>query len=226
MVRPRRNVVIALVVAAAALIALGIVSAAGIGYHFDDGGLRGPEHHQGYVYLHIFGDFPELGILAAFVMLFAASHIGIVRRRIRISSMTAAGVAAAIMALFCWGDALLVSSFGERNGSTVATSGEYEVVRYRTPRFLDSSGDVVLHLRSRNGLASYESGADLACFIDDSSGAGPEWLFDRASLTPDDTVQVTAKDGTTWLVRFDPHTLLPVNPIDRCTDAPDQSADW
>jgi len=79
---------------------------------------------------------------------------------------------------------------------------------------------------------SYEGDTAIACFIEDSSGAGPPWLFDHASsspassasrpfLTGGDIVQIVAKDGATWEVRFDPHTLRPANPVDRCTDAPD-----
>jgi hypothetical protein len=68
---------------------------------------------------------------------------------------------------------------------------------------------------------TYEGDVDIACFIDERSEAGPEWLFDHASLTGGATVFVVAKDGTTWEIRFDPHTLRPENAVDRCTDALD-----
>ncbi len=110
--------------------------------------------------------------------------------------------------------------FGESGGSTVAVSAQHKVIQYLRPN-LFSSGDVVLRLRSHRGLLSYEGDTAIACFIEESSGAGPEWLFDHASLTVGGAVNIVAKDGTSWEVRFDPHTLRPANPVDRCTDAPD-----
>ena len=107
MVRPRRILAVALVFTAVAVIALSVVSAADVGYHFDQGALMLPDQHQGHVYLHMLGDPPELGISVGLGMLMAAGYF------------------------------------------------------------------------------------------------------------------VVAKDGTTWEVRFDPHTLRPANPVDRCTDAPD-----
>jgi hypothetical protein len=222
--RHRPKVAIALAIAAVALIALSVVSAVDVGYHIDGGSLMMPQHHQGHVYLHVFGNPPELTILAAIAMLCAAGHLGIVRRGARIGSMVAALLAAALVAFTCVGSTLFKNGFGETAGSTVAASSRYEVVRYNRPRWFGSD-DIVLHLRSRNGLMSYEGGADLACFIEDSSGADSQWLFDHASLTANGSVLVTAKDGTTWQIRFDPHTLRPANPVDRCTDAPDWKAD-
>lgn len=220
MLRPRPKVAITLVIAAVALIGLSVASAADVGYHLDDGRLMMPEHRQGHVCLRVFGDPPELSILAALAMLAVAACVGIARRGVRIGSIVAVSIPAALVAFVCCAGAMLSGVAGEIGGTTVTTSAGYEVVQYDRPS-LFASADVVLHLRTRNGLMSYEGGVDLACFIEDSSGAGPEWLFDHASLTADDAVQVTAKDGTTWQVRFDPRTLRPANPVDRCTDAPD-----
>ena len=166
------------------------------------------------------GDPPELGISVALAMLVAAGYFGTVRRRVRIWSAVAAGVAAILLLLSSCADVMMQSTFGESGGSTVANSAQYKVVQYERSG-LAASDDVALHLRSRRGLLSYEGSSPIACFIDDSSGAGPEWLFEHASLTGGDIVQVVAKDGTTWEVRFDPYTLRPANPVDRCTDAPD-----
>ncbi|KKK00531.1 hypothetical protein LQ51_21330 [Micromonospora sp. HK10] len=84
---------------------------------------------------------------------------------------------------------------------------------------------MVLRLQSREGIASREGIEDLACFIEESSGAGPDWLFGRASFVDNDEVAVSAKDGSSWRIRFDTKTLSAVNPVDKCTDAPDPAAD-
>lgn len=220
MVHPRRTLAVVLVIAAVAMIAISVVSAADVGYHVDQGHLMLPEQHQGHVYLHILGDPPELGISVALAMLVAAGYFGTVRRGVRIWGAIAAGAAGVLLLLSSCADVMTQSTLGESGGSTAATSVQYKVVQYEQSG-LTASDDVVLHLRSRRGLLSYEGSSPVACFIDDSSGAGAEWLFDHASLTGDDIVQVVAKDGTTWEVRFDPHTLRPANPVDRCTEAPD-----
>jgi hypothetical protein len=216
----RPGIAIALAVAAVALIVVSVVSAADVGYRVEDGALMLPDHHQGHVALHVFGDPPEIAVLCALAMLGLAGHYGVTPRGLRIGGLVALGVTAAFVLLACCGSAALSDFSRETDGSVVATSSRYEVVSYHRSN-LFASDDIVLHLRTRNGLASYEAGYDLACFISDVSGADPEWLFDSASFGSDDTVLVTAKDGRTWPVRFDPSTLRPANPVDRCTDAPD-----
>ena len=41
----------------------------------------------------------------------------------------------------------------------------------------------------------------------------------------DGSVHLTAQDGASWDVRFDPRTLRPDNPVDQCTKAPDFAGD-
>jgi hypothetical protein len=219
-VRPRGKLAVALTSGAAVMIGVTVVSAADAGYRFDGGHLTVPEHEQGHVYLHALGDPPALGITVALVMLAAAGYYGIAHRAVRTGGAVAVGLAVVLVSISCIGGAMLNAAFGESDRSTVAVSANYVVVQYvRSGVF--NSDDVVLRLRSRRGLLSYEGDADIACFIAESSGAGPEWLFDHASLTTAAVVQVVAKDGTTWDIGFDPHTLRPVNPVDRCTNAPD-----
>ncbi len=76
-----------------------------------------------------------------------------------------------------------------------------------------------------SGPPVIEGGDNVACFIASTSGAGPEWLFDRAEVTGHDEITVVAKDGTTWRIHFSARTLSAAYPLDRCTDAPDVLAD-
>jgi hypothetical protein len=71
--------------------------------------------------------------------------------------------------------------------------------------------------RSREGLASREGRADIACFVVPSSGAGPEWFFGRAEFTARDEVAVYTQDGTMSRIRVDPG---PCPPPSRSTAAP------
>jgi hypothetical protein len=79
MPRLRRKPALAFAAAAVALIAASIVSAADAGYRFVDGKVMLPQRHQGHIYLHAFGDPPELVILVALAMLGVAAYLGIVR---------------------------------------------------------------------------------------------------------------------------------------------------
>jgi len=108
--------------------------------------------------------------------------------------------------------------------SVVATSAGLSVVSYRSPGLFRSDA-VVLRLRTREGLASREGTADIACFLVPSSGAGPEWLFGGAEFTGRDEVAVHARDGTTWRIRVDPRKLTAAGPVDRCSGAPDIMGD-
>lgn len=206
----RRRLALGLVVAASVIVGVTILAAVDGGYGW------------GHIYLRPLAH-PFLGTALAAGMLGVAAQLSVSRRVPRVGSQVAAAVVAA-MAL-CSG--LLVTwmeqTFGVSGESVVASSPEFKLVSYHRP-VLFRSGDIVLRVQSREGLASRESGQDLACFID-ASGLGPEWLFDRASFTGAGEITVFTKDGTRWQARFDTTTLSPVQPLDRCTNAPDPMAD-
>ncbi|WP_433366736.1 hypothetical protein ACQPZX_38315 [Actinoplanes sp. CA-142083] len=214
MVRPRRRLAAGLVIGAVATIAVSVVSAADAGYRIDDGALNLPGRHQGHIYLQILGNPLELGLAAGLAMLVAAGYYGVVRRRARIWAAVAAGACALLLLLVFGADLMLRYMLGESGGSTVASSAQYKVVKYE-----ESPGTAILHVRSRNGLLSYQGAAPVACLIwGDSDVEG--WQFEHASLSGN-TVKVVAKDGTTWEVRFDPQTLRPANPAGRCAPLSD-----
>jgi hypothetical protein len=209
--------------AAVLVIAFSVVTAADAGYRIVDGSLMLPSHRQGYIFLRSF-DPPEMLLLVALTMLAAAAYVGIARRGMRIAALTIMGLALATTAFTYYVSITWSFELDESDGSVVASSSTHDVVRYMRPGFFRSDA-VVLHLRTRDGIASYERGEDLACFIEARSGAGPERLFGSASIIGDNTVRVTAQDGTAWDIRFDPDTLHAVNPVDRCIDAPDRAGD-
>ncbi|MFC7242535.1 hypothetical protein ACFQO7_08580 [Catellatospora aurea] len=84
----------------------------------------------------------------------------------------------------------------------------------------------MLRLRSREGLLSRES-AEIACFGDGTMDS-PEVLLERLVFTGPAQVSLWADDGAVGVVDFDPETLQPAHPYDRCTvdmsDAPDPSS--
>lgn len=167
---------------------------------------------------------PFLGIALAAGMLGVAAQLAVKRRALRVGSqLTATLVAAAALFTGVLAESL-DDMFEASNESVVATAPDFTLVSYRSPGFF-SSGYTVLRVQSREGIASREGRKDLACFIEASSGADHEWLFDRARFTGEDEITVFAKDGSMWQIRFDTQTLLPVNPLDRCTDAPDPARD-
>lgn len=173
----------------------------------------------GHVYLRPLAH-PFLGIAFAAGMLATAAQLAVKRRALRVGSQMAVAVVAAA-ALFSGLLAEYLDDMFEVSGeSVVATSPDFNLVSYRSP-MLFHAGNIVLRVQSRQGLASREGSEDLACFIEASSGADPEWLFDRAAFTGSDEITVFAKDGRMWQIRFDTQTLAPVNPLDKCTDAPD-----
>jgi hypothetical protein len=142
---------------------------------------------------------------------------------VRITGAVLAGALVVLVALDCYGQAVLASMFDETGGETIASSPRYAVVEYTRPSFLRSD-NIVLYVRERKSLLSYEGDTEIACFMVESSDAGAQWFLDRASVT-DGSVHITAQDGTSWDVRFDPRTLRPDNPVDRCTAAPDIEMD-
>jgi hypothetical protein len=86
--------------------------------------------------------------------------------------------------------------------------------------------EMLLRLRSRDGLLSRDGAADLACFVHWGGGfvEFPEWTYTSATVTGSTVIVLTA-DGQQWRVTFDPATLRPTAPkIDRCTGAPGQSS--
>jgi hypothetical protein len=132
----------------------------------------------------------------------------------------AAGVAAAAALFVGMVGTALGETFDPRPAGVVASSPDYEIMSYRIPVFFRS--DVIaLRLRSRAGLASREGRTDLACFASRESGAGVEWLFDRATFVDGNELRIFTKDGRVWPIRFDAKTLSAETKLDRCTNAPD-----
>jgi hypothetical protein len=167
---------------------------------------------------------PFLGVALAAAVSAVAARFGVARRRPRIGMQVTATVVGLAALLLGGATASFTSSFDPSRLGIVTTSPDFAVVSYRVPVLFQSS-EVVLRIQSRNGPASRESDQALACFIEATSGAGPEWLFDRALFTGRDEVEVIARDGTAWPVHFDPRTLRPVHPLDRCAGAPDIAGD-
>ncbi|MEV1315515.1 hypothetical protein AB0J14_05450 [Micromonospora arborensis] len=194
----------------------------GLAWCEGDGLLCMSPKRGGHIYLRPLAH-PLLGIALAAGLGAAAAHLAVRHRVSRVASQAVAavvGVAALLLGL--------LDSLGPRfeasREAVLAASPDFRLVSYRSPGFF-SSGSVLLRLQSREGIASREGSESLACFIEESSGAGPEWLFGRASFVDNDEIALSAKDGTTWRVRFDRKALSSVEPVDRCTDAPDPAAD-
>jgi hypothetical protein len=84
-----------------------------------------------------------------------------------------------------------------------------------------SGRQVLLRLRTRDGVFSRDGSGDLGCLIDDEWAANDE----GAALAGGDTLVVHTTAGEERQVRFNPKTLHPVTPmIDRCTTAPGSTA--
>ena len=165
---------------------------------------------------------PFQGIAVAAALIVVAGQYGLRRPGAR----TATQIAGTLVAVIALGLGTIGFLFGDRFPAppVLATSADLQVVSYRLPGLL-GSGEVVLRLRSRDGLASREAERDIACFAVPSSGAGPEWLFGGAEFTGPDEVAVHARDGSTWQIRVDPRTLTAPEPLDRCSRAPDVLGD-
>ena len=222
----RRWLAVGLLVAAAVTVAVTVLAngdgVGGFAWRCEGGGhLCFSPKEGGHIYLRPLAH-PLLGSALAAGLVAAAAHLAIRHRVLRVASKTVAAVVAAAALLLG-----LLGSLGPRfepyRDAVVATSPNFKLVSYRSPG-LFSSGSVLLRLQSREGIASREAIEDLACFIEESSGAGPEWLFGRASFVDNDEIALSAKDGTTWRIRFNMKTLLSMNPVNRCTDAPDPAA--
>ncbi|MGR6316836.1 hypothetical protein Q2K19_08825 [Micromonospora soli] len=223
----RRWLAVGLLVVAAMAVAVTVIAnvdgVGGFAWRCDGGGqLCFSPKRGGHIYLRPLAH-PLLGIALAAGLVAAAAQLAVRHRVLRVASQAVVAVVAVAALLLG-----LLESLGPRVGASrdavVATSPNFRLVSYRSPGFF-SSGSVLLRLQSREGIASREGSESLACFIEASSGAGPEWLFGRASFVDNDEVALSAKDGTTWRVRFDTKTLSSVNRVDRCTDAPDPAAD-
>ncbi|MEU1840295.1 hypothetical protein [Micromonospora chersina] len=174
----------------------------------------------GHIYLRPLAH-PLLGIALAAGLAAAAAQLAVGHRVFRYALQTVTAVVGTAALLLS-----MVPQIGQPyRKAVVATSPDFRLVSYRLPG-LFSSDSVLLRLQSREGIASRESIDSLACFMEETSGAGPEWLFGRAIFVDNDEIALSAKDGTTWRVRFHTKTLSSVNPVDRCSDAPDPAADW
>lgn len=174
-----------------------------------------------HIYLGLLA-YPLLGSALALLMLAAAAELVLQRARLRVGIQVAAAVLA--FAAICGQTYLLTFSglWSPSRESVAATSADFKIVVYRSPT-LFGPGVFVLRLQSREGLASREGRKELACFIASDYDLGPKWHFDRARFTGRDEALVFAEDGTMWRIRFNGQTLVPVNPVDRCAEAPVES---
>ncbi|MCI4066072.1 hypothetical protein MRQ36_27410 [Micromonospora sp. R77] len=221
----RRWLTVGLLGLAAAAVAVTVVAnndgAGGLAWRCPGGGLLCESPKQGgHIYLRPLAH-PLLGVALAAGLVAAAAQLAIRHRVARWALHTVTAVVAAAGLLLS-----MVPQFGQTyQDAVVATSPDFKLVSYRWPGFF-SSDKVLLRLQSREGIASRESIDSLACFMAAASGTGPAWLFGRARFLDDGEIALSAKDGTTWRIRFDTKTLSPVNPVDRCTDAPDPAADY
>lgn len=108
----------------------------------------------------------------------------------------------------------------------VATSPGYEIVAHRVSAGWLTDHRLLLRLRSRDGLASRESGDNLACFLDNERDEPPQsWFLDRAEFVTGHAVRLHAANGFTWEVPFDPGTLAPGRLVDQCAVAAQLGAD-
>lgn len=217
-----RHKALGLLAAGLATIAGTVWTAADSGYHLDGGRVIEPNHNGGHVYLHLLSP-PSVGAALALGLLIAAGYFGLKRLGVRITGAVLAGLLVVLLSVECYAEAVIGSAFDETGGDTIASSPRYAVVEYSRP-ILFRSNNIVLYVRERRSLLSVEGDTAIACFMDEMSHAGPSWFLDRASVT-DGSVHITAQDGTSWDVRFDPRTLRPDNPVDRCTAAPDDAQD-
>ncbi|HEX5534498.1 MAG TPA: hypothetical protein VFX33_12225 [Actinomycetales bacterium] len=215
-----RKLALALAVAAPIVVAVTTFAAVDGGFRwYEDGTFVLYSDRGGHIYLRLLAH-PLLGVAVAVVMLAVAAHLTVQQRVLRVAAETIAGIVAVAALCLAMLMARVSDMFELSMESTVATSPDFKLVSYRSPG-LFSSGCIVLRLQTREGLLSREGGEELGAFIEPESHSDPEWLFDRASFTGKDEVTVVTRDGTRWQIRFNTQTLAPVNPLDRCTDAPD-----
>jgi hypothetical protein len=98
-----------------------------------------------------------------------------------------------------------------------ATSPDYQVVAYRSFAGLRGLHRIRLVLRTRRGLTSRESGAELACFLQNERHEPAQpWFLDQVEFAAPTAVRFVAATGVSSIVDFDPHTLLAWQPVDQC----------
>ncbi len=174
-----------------------------------------------HIYLEFLA-YPLLGAALALLMLAAAAEVVLQRVKLRVGIQVVAG----LLAFAAVGVQTYVLAFSglwsPSRESVAATSSNFRIVVYRSPT-LFGPDTFVLRLQSREGLASRNGRRDLACFIAPEYDLGPKWHFDRARFTGSNEVQIFAEDGTVWQIRFNGQTLMPIDPVDRCTKAPTES---
>jgi hypothetical protein len=98
-----------------------------------------------------------------------------------------------------------------------ATSPDFQVVAYRSFAGLRDLHRIRLVLRTRQGLASRESGAELACFLQNERHEPAQpWFLDQVEFAGRTAVRFVAATGVSSIVDFDPDTLLAWQPVDQC----------
>ncbi|GAA1404511.1 hypothetical protein [Catellatospora coxensis] len=130
-----------------------------------------------------------------------------------------------VVGLCAWGGYVYMEPmFRSGPVETLAASpdGRFEVVG-QSEGFITTFQ--VLRLRSREGLLSRES-PEIACFGNGTMDS-PEVLLGRLAFTGPAQVTLWSDDGGVGVVDFDPETLQPAHPYDRClvdtSDAPGPS---
>jgi hypothetical protein len=98
-----------------------------------------------------------------------------------------------------------------------ATSPHYQVVAYRSFAGVHGPHRIRLVLRTREGLSSRESGAELACFLQNERHEPAQpWFLDQVEFAGPSTLRFVAATGVSSMVDFDPDTLLAWQPVDQC----------
>ncbi|MEU7819947.1 hypothetical protein [Catellatospora sp. NPDC049133] len=175
----------------------------------------------------------EYGSVISLVLLCAAGALTVVgtrllrfRSRWVRTTVVALPTLVGVVGLCAWGANVYMGSMfrpGPSETLAVSPDGRFEVVG-RKEGFLTTFE--VLRLRSREGLLSRES-PEIACFGNGTMDS-PEVLLERLAFTGPTQVSLWSDDGGIGVVDFDPETLQPAHPYDRCTvdmsGAPDISS--
>ncbi|MBB5873990.1 hypothetical protein F4553_007424 [Allocatelliglobosispora scoriae] len=173
--------------------------------------------NHGYVYLKWFAH-PFLGLAVGVVLLALAARVAFERGMLVLGVQWVAAVVASLALIMGARFAKLEQPFAATRGPVVASSDRFQVVQYNAPT-LFATDSVTLRLRSRAGIASREGAVDLACFAVPAPGVASASLFEKAELSGPDRLEVTSRDGKTWIITFDAVTLAPSARLDRCSGA-------
>lgn len=164
-------------------------------------------------------DHPFLAGLLAMVVAIVALRGLRPEGTARLLQQTGLGLLAVVIGVA--GLALGDQEFRPHHPVVVASGPAVRVVAWRAGT--GARPQLLLRLRTSDGLLSRDAAEDVACFIDERQEAFASWAFASATVVADGLLVKTV-DGQQWRVTFDPATLRPTTPaIDRCTGAPGYS---